>query len=76
MKLFTVIFTALIGALTPRHAAARAILMVLAAFTIITVEARDILLGKCTPGSCDTKRHTDVYGDDAGSEYGEVRHRS
>lgn len=75
------LFAALLGALTPPtgHATARAILTVLAIFTIglsTVVKGADVLVGKCTPGRCDTKKHTDVYWDASGSECRERRRRT
>lgn len=74
MKLLTAISTALIGA-PPRHATghatARALIsvLVLIMISINTVEAGNILVGKCLKSRCNSKDHTDIYWDDSGSEW-------
>ena len=77
--MLAIIFATLIGALTPRHpnghAAARAILVTLAAFTIAitSVKAAQVLVGQCHPVRCDDKRGVNIYWDASGSECKEAR---
>lgn len=77
MRLFSVLFVAFSGAHAPAmrrsagHGTARALISVLIIImiSINTVEADNILVGKCLKSRCNSKDHTDIYWDDSGSEW-------